>query len=93
MMTQDIDKKKRTNSNVLHGIGRNKINRYEVEELILSMADIVVENIQLRQELKRLREVEKEYHDYIVKEYRAGEQEFRNIIHMQLENICVMMEN
>lgn len=67
------------------------MNRYEAEELILTMADIVVENRQLRQEVKRLREVEKEYHDYIMEEYRAGEQAFRDIIRIPLENICLMM--
>lgn len=67
------------------------VNRYKVEELILTMADIVVENRQLRQEVKRLREVEKEYHNHIMEEYRAGEEAVRNIIRMPLENICVMM--
>ena len=67
------------------------MNRFEAEELILAMADIVVENRQLRQELKRLKEVEKEYHDYIMEEYRAGEETFRDIIRIPLENICVMM--
>lgn len=67
------------------------MNRYEAEELILAMADIVVENRQLRQEIKRLKEVEKEYHDYIMEEYRAGEEAVRSIIRMSLENICVMM--
>lgn len=36
------------------------MSRYEAEELILSMADIVVENRQLRHEVKRLSEIEKE---------------------------------
>lgn len=72
-------------------IGGNIMNRYEAEELILAMADIVVENRQLRQEIKRLKEVEKEYHDYIMEEYRAGEEAVRSIIRMSLENICVMM--
>lgn len=66
------------------------MNRYEAEKLILTMADIVVENRQLRQEVKRLSEVEKEYHDYIMEEYRAGEQAVREIIRMPLENICRM---
>lgn len=57
------------------------------------MADIVVENRQLRQEVKRLTEVEKEYHNYIMEQYRASEQEFRNIIRMPLENICAILEN
>lgn len=65
------------------------MNRYETEELILSMADIVVENRQLRQEVKRLSEVEKEFHAYVMEEYRAGEQAFRDIIRIPLDNICL----
>lgn len=71
--------------------GQAKMDRYEAEEMILTMADIVVENRQLRQEVKRLKEVEKEFHDYIMEEHMEGEEEFRNIIRMPLENICVMM--
>lgn len=56
--------------------------------MILAMADIVIENRQLRQEVKKLSKVEKEYHDYIMEEYRAGEQAFRDIIRIPLENIC-----
>ena len=67
------------------------MNRYEIEELILSMADIVVENRQLRQEVKRLKEVEKEYNNYIMEEYRTGEEAVRDIIRIPLENICLMM--
>ena len=36
--------------------------RYDIEELVLGLADIVRENRYLRQENTRLREVEKEYH-------------------------------
>ena len=68
------------------------MSRHEVEELILTMADIVVENRQLKQEVKRLREVKKEFHDYIMEEYRTGEEAVRNIIRILLESICVMME-
>jgi len=64
------------------------VNRYEAEEMILTMADIVVENRQLRQEVKRLKEVEKEFHDYIMEECRESEQAFRDIIRIPLENIC-----
>lgn len=49
------------------------MNRYETEELILSMAVIVVENRQLRQEVKRLSVVEKEYHDYVMEQCRESE--------------------
>ena len=39
-------------------IGENRRNRYDAEEMILTMADIVVENRQLKQEVKRLSKVE-----------------------------------
>lgn len=72
------------------GKGQSRMSRYNAEELILTMADIVVENRQLRQEVKRLGEVEKEFHDYINKQYREGEQVVRNIIRTPLENTCRM---
>lgn len=77
------------------GFGMNQVNtmnRYETEELILTMADIVVENRQLRQEVKRLSEVEKEYHDYVMEQCRESENAVRDIIRIPLENICFMME-
>lgn len=77
------------------GFGMNEVNtmnRYETEELILTMADIVVENRQLRQEVKRLSEVEKEYHDYVMEQCRESEKAVRDIIRIPLENICFMME-
>ncbi len=64
------------------------MNRFEAENLILTMADIVVENRQLREEVNRLQEVEKEFHDYIIEEYRAGKKAYRDIIRIPLENIC-----
>ncbi len=66
------------------------MNRYDVEEMILTMADIVMENRQLRKEVNRLREVEKEFHDYIMEECRESKQAFRDIIRIPLENICRM---
>jgi len=66
------------------------MNRNNVEDLILTMADIVVENRQLRQEVKRLKEVEKEFHDYIMEECKEGEKAVRDIIRIPLENICRM---
>ena len=60
------------------------MNRYEAEELILLMADIVVEN--------RLSEIEKEYHDYVMEQCRESEKAVRDIIRIPLENICLMME-
>jgi len=68
------------------------MSRYETEELLLSMANIVVENRQLRQEVKRLSEVEKEYHDYVMEQCGESEKALRDIIRISLENICFMME-
>ena len=66
------------------------MNRFEAEEMILTMADIVIENRQLRQEVKRLRKVEKEIHDYFMEEYRESEKAIRDILRIPLENICRM---
>lgn len=38
----------------------------------------------------RLSEVEKEFHDYIMEEYRSGEQDFGDIIRIPLDPICRM---
>ena len=41
------------------------MDRWEVEEFILSMADIVYENHRLRKELEQMKEYEQKYHDLI----------------------------
>ena len=66
------------------------MDRYDAEEMILTMADIIVENRQLRQEVKRLSEVEKEFYDYINEQCRESEQAVRDILRIPLENICRM---
>lgn len=38
---------------------------YDIEEIILGMADIVYENRRLRSELKEAKEYEKRYHDLL----------------------------
>lgn len=53
--------------------------RYDIEELVLGLADIVRENRYLRQENTRLRKVEKEYHQSIIDRYRESEQASLNI--------------
>lgn len=69
------------------------MNRYEAEDLILTMADIVMENRQLREEVKRLSAIEKEYYDYINEQSRESEKAVGDIIRTPIKNICVMMEN
>lgn len=41
------------------------LDRYDIEEIILGMADIVHENRVLRKELKRAKEYEKKYDDLL----------------------------
>lgn len=47
--------------------------RYDIEELVLGLADIVRENRYLRRENTRLRKVEKEYHQSIIDRCRESE--------------------
>ena len=53
--------------------------RYDIEELVLELADIVRENRYLRQENTRLREIEKEYHQSIIDRCREIEQSSLNM--------------
>lgn len=53
--------------------------RYDIEELVLGLADIVRENRYLRQENSKLREVEKEYHQSIIDRCRKSEQASLNM--------------
>ena len=53
--------------------------RYDIEELVLGLADIVRENRYLRQENTRLREVEKEYRQSIIDRCRESEQASLNM--------------
>ena len=41
------------------------MDRWEIEEMILGMADIVYENRQLRKELKEMSEYKRKYHELI----------------------------
>ena len=68
------------------------MDRYTVEEMILTMADIVMENRYLREEVTRLQKVEKEYYHSINKAAREGEKDCRDIIRIPLDNILMIME-
>ena len=68
------------------------MDRQTVEEMILIMADIVMENIYLREEVARLQKVEKECYHYINKTAREGEKACREIIRTPLNNILMIME-
>ena len=68
------------------------MDRYTTEEMILTMADIVMENRYLRKEVARLQKVEKEYYHAINKAAREGEKACRDIIRTPLNNILMIVE-
>lgn len=55
------------------------MDRYTIEEIVLSLADIVQENRYLREENKRLHKIEKEYHEYLDERFKASEQASLNM--------------
>ena len=62
--------------------------RYEVENIILTMADIVRENRYLRKENERLKKVEEEHRNFIFETARASEQASRNMLNAALVGIA-----
>lgn len=67
--------------------------RYDIENMILEMADIVRENRILREENKRLRKVEKEYNDSIYKRAEQSEQASRNMVRAALVGVIAEKDN
>ena len=61
--------------------------RYEVEDIILTMADIVRENRYLRKENDRLSKIEKEYKNSIFERAKESEQASRNMLNAALVGI------
>lgn len=62
--------------------------RYEVEEIILTMADIVRENSYLRKENDRLSKVEEEYRNSIFERAKESEQASKNMLNAALVGIA-----
>ena len=65
----------------------NDMERYEVEDIILTMADIVRENRYLRKENDRLSKIEKEYQNSIFERAKESEQASRNMLNAALVGI------
>ena len=63
------------------------MDKYDVEELILTMAEIVCENRELEKEVTRLQKIEKEYHQSIVERVSASEDASRNMLRAALVGI------
>lgn len=60
----------------------------QTEEIILKMADIVLENRQLRAEVEELRKVKEEYYQYVNERARASDQASRNMLKAALIGIA-----
>lgn len=56
------------------------IDRHDVEEIILCMADIVEENRELRSRLKNEMSYEKKYNDLLSKNLKAAQQGDRELL-------------
>lgn len=56
------------------------MDRHDVEELILMMADIVCENRYLRQENQELREIKKQYNELLYKSCQDSEETNRLLV-------------
>ena len=61
----------------------------QTENIILTMADIVIENRNLREEVARLRKVEEEYHNYVNDRCRAADEESVNMLRAMLVGTCI----
>lgn len=58
----------------------NAMTRFDIEEIILSMADIVYENRELRHELKKAQEYEKMYHDLLEQNLQNAKESSANLL-------------
>lgn len=63
--------------------------RFEVEEIILEMASMVMENRYLQKENERLQKVEKEYHEYINKRCRIADESSKNMLKCALVGVAM----
>lgn len=65
------------------------MDNYDVEEIILTMADMVRENRMLRVENKRLREFEEKYYQSINDRFVASEEASRNMLNAAIIGITM----
>ena len=65
------------------------MDKYDAEELILAMAEIVYENRELRCEAARLRRIEKDYHQSITDRCRASEEASKNMLRAAIVGIDI----
>ena len=61
------------------------MDRWELEELILGMADIVYENRRLRRELNEALEYKQKYHDLIDRNFKQTQESSANLLKAIME--------
>ena len=67
--------------------------RWEAEELILGMADIVYENRRLRRELKEALEYKQKYHDLVDSNFKEAQERSATLFKAILDGAFTTKEN
>lgn len=67
--------------------------RWEAEEMILGMADIVYENRRLRRELDEALEYKQKYHDLIDRNFKQAQESSANLLKAIMEGAFATREN
>ncbi len=66
--------------------------RWEAEELILGMADIVYENRRLKRELNEALEYKQKYHDLIDRDFKQAQESSANLLKAIMEGAFATKE-
>lgn len=69
------------------------MDKYDAEELVITLAEIVYENRELQREVARLRKIEKDYHQSIAERCRASEEASRNMLRAAIVGINIGKNN
>ena len=67
--------------------------RFEAEEMILSMADIVYENRRLKRELKEALEYKQKYHDLVDSNFKEAQERSATLFKAILDGAFTTKEN
>lgn len=67
--------------------------RFEAEELILGMADIVYENRRLRRELNEALEYKQKYHDLIDRNFKQAQENSANLLNAIMAGAFTVKED
>lgn len=67
--------------------------RWEAEEIILGMADIVYENRRLRRELNEALEYKQKYNDFVDKSFKQAQESSANLLKAIMEGAFATKED